>query len=677
MMNSKKITALLLISCLIFFPSCQKDIKKMTVTTGISTNVLSNTAVVSGTIIDLGEGANKYGHCYSTIANPTVDGTKKEMANPDLGDFTSNLSDLIPNTTYYAKAYLARGNEVVYGSEINFKTSPLTTPGAPTIGVATAGNAQATVIFAAPASDGGSPITGYTATSSPGGLTGTGTANPIIVLGLTNGTAYTFTVTATNANGTGPASSASNSVTPSASLTTPGAPTGVSATTGYEKATVTFTAPVNNGGSSITGYTVTSSPGGFTGNGTSSPITVTGLPALIAYTFTVTATNAIGTGPASSASNSVTPTTVPGAPTIGAATSGSTQATVAFTAPANDGGSAILGYTVTSSPGSITGTGTSSPITVTGLTNGTACTFTVVATNINGNSAPSAASNSVTPSTVPGAPTGVTATTLYSQAIVTFTAPESNGGSPITGYTVTSNPDGITRNGSSSPITITGLTYYTAYTFTVVATNINGNSASSSASNSVIPGTVTNPATGKIWMDRNLGATSVAVTSTYANAYGHLYQWGRGTDGHQVRTSGTTTTLSTSNTPGHGNFILAPNSPYDWRSPQNTNLWQGVSGENNPCPTGYRLPTEAEWNAERLSWSSNNAAGAFASPLKLTVAGNRDLWDGSLYNVGTSGGCWSSTVSGTNSRFMSFSSNDAGIYNFYRAYGSSVRCIKN
>ena len=188
---------------------------------------------------------------------------------------------------------------------------------------------------------------------------------------------------------------------------------------------------------------------------------------------------------------------------------------------------------------------------------------------------------------------------------------------------------------------------------------------------------VTNPATGKIWMDRNLGASQVATSSTDEASYGHLYQWGRGADGHQLRTSGTTTNLSSSDSPGHGNFILAPNTPYDWRSPQNTNLWQGVSGVNNPCPTGYRLPTEAEWNAERLSWSSNNAAGAFASPLKLPLAGGRSSSNGSLYSVGSYGHYWSSTISSTGSRDLYFDSSYAYMRTYGRAYGYSVRCLKD
>jgi hypothetical protein len=91
---------------------------------------------------------------------------------------------------------------------------PLKVPDAPTIGTAGASNASASVVFTAPTNVGGGAITGYTATSSPGGFTGTGTSSPITVSGLSNGTSYTFTVVATNAYGTGPSSAASNSVTP-------------------------------------------------------------------------------------------------------------------------------------------------------------------------------------------------------------------------------------------------------------------------------------------------------------------------------------------------------------------------------------------------------------------------------------------------------------------------------
>ncbi|HUX97512.1 MAG TPA: hypothetical protein VMV47_17395, partial [Bacteroidales bacterium] len=186
---------------------------------------------------------------------------------------------------------------------------------------------------------------------------------------------------------------------------------------------------------------------------------------------------------------------------------------------------------------------------------------------------------------------------------------------------------------------------------------------------------VTNPATGRIWMDRNLGANQVATSSTDAASYGDLYQWGRAADGHQIRTSGTTSTLSGTDTPGHANFILATS---DWRSPQNTDLWQGVNGVNNPCPTGFRIPTNAELDAERASWSSQNAAGAFASPLKLPLAGLRHFSVGSLVNVGVAGYYWNSTVYSTYSWSLVFGSGSTQMYSGgYRATGYSVRCIKD
>jgi uncharacterized protein (TIGR02145 family) len=188
---------------------------------------------------------------------------------------------------------------------------------------------------------------------------------------------------------------------------------------------------------------------------------------------------------------------------------------------------------------------------------------------------------------------------------------------------------------------------------------------------------VTNPTTGKTWMDRNLGASQVATSSTDAASYGDLYQWGRRSDGHQCRTSATTATLSSVDQPSNGNFILAPNIPYDWRSPQNANLWQGVNGVNNPCPSGYRIPTEPEWQAERLTWSPNTSVGAFASPLKWPMAGVRSNSNGLLGVVGTQALYWTSFTNGTISGGRGFDSFSASVGGPNRASGFSVRCIKN
>jgi Fibrobacter succinogenes major domain (Fib_succ_major) len=187
---------------------------------------------------------------------------------------------------------------------------------------------------------------------------------------------------------------------------------------------------------------------------------------------------------------------------------------------------------------------------------------------------------------------------------------------------------------------------------------------------------VTSP-TGKIWMDRNLGATQVATSSTDAASYGDLYQWGRRADGHQCRTSAATGVLSSIDQPANGNFITPGSTPYDWRSPQNVNLWQGVNGVNNPCPSGYRIPTDPELEAERLSWSVNTSVGAFASPLKLPMAGYRDGSISFLYDIGARGYYWSSTVSGADSRRFRFDSIAAYMSTNTRAGGYAVRCLKD
>ncbi|ADT92376.1 putative Ig domain-containing protein [Shewanella baltica] len=433
-------------------------------------------------------------------------------------------------------------------------------PSAPTIGTATAGNAQASVNFTASASNGGAAVTSYTVTSNPSGFTGTGVGSPISVIGLTNGVAYTFTVTATNSAGTGAASAASNSVTPaspqtitfadpgaqnfgtsptltatsdsgltptftssttgvctissggllnfvsvgtctinadqvgdssylaattvsrsfSISAVVPGAPTAASATAGDTQASVTFSAPIFTGGAAITGYTATSNPGGFTGASASSPLTVTGLTNGVAYTFTVTATNSVGTGAASTATSSTTPKAIqtitfadPGAQSFGTApmliASASSGLTVTFT-------SSTTGVCTITAGGA--------------LTFGSTGTCTIDANQAGDGSYLAAAqvSRSFTVNAVvPGVPTIGTASAADSQASVSFTAPIFNGGSSITGYTVTSSPGGFNASGAASPITVTGLANGSPYTFSVVATNAIGSSSASGVSNSVTP----------------------------------------------------------------------------------------------------------------------------------------------------------------------------------------------
>lgn len=183
---------------------------------------------------------------------------------------------------------------------------------------------------------------------------------------------------------------------------------------------------------------------------------------------------------------------------------------------------------------------------------------------------------------------------------------------------------------------------------------------------------VTNPKTGKTWMDRNLGASQVATSKNDTKSYGDLYQWGRRSDGHQCRNSSTTSALSNTLQPSHG-FFITTNGGTDWTAIQNDNAWQSATFINNPCPLGYRLPTDAEFEEERLSWSSQ-----FNSPLKLPMSGIRGT-GGGIGGEGNMGTYWTMTVSASLGRSRAITISDGTIYmhNENKSSGLSVRCIKN
>jgi len=292
----------------------------------------------------------------------------------------------------------------------------LRVPAAPTIGAATPFSGHAAIAFTPSVTDG---ITGntYTATCVVGtataGNSATGTTSPIVVLGLTNGTAYNCSVKSSNPIATS-AASANVAVTALATLAgAPGAPLITTITPGATQAIIAFTAPVNDGGSAITGYTaacVTGVSAAVTATGSASPLTVTGLTTATAYTCTVKAANALSTsgnaaGSTSAASAAFTTTasiSQPGAPTNVTAIAGNASARIAFAAPQFNGGSAITSYTASCVNGShtVTVAGAVSPLTVTGLTNSTAYTCTVTASHATLTSAVSTASASFTPTVV-------------------------------------------------------------------------------------------------------------------------------------------------------------------------------------------------------------------------------------------------------------------------------------
>ena len=192
-----------------------------------------------------------------------------------------------------------------------------------------------------------------------------------------------------------------------------------------------------------------------------------------------------------------------------------------------------------------------------------------------------------------------------------------------------------------------------------------------------LPNWPTTPQTaGKIWVQANLGALRVATSSTDEDSYGWYYNWGKPTDGHQFRNSPVSDTRFSSDTPTPGIFTCCGNNIIEWQTTRNTNLWSGVNGTNNPCPSGWRLPTKSEWET-LLSTSPaiTNSSTAYSSNLKLPAQMGRDRGDGTIKSNNTNNIYWSGDAS--NSSWAWHHSGGIATGAFHLTYGAAVRCVQN
>ncbi len=414
-----------------------------------------------------------------------------------------------------------------------------TTPSAPQGLTAVAGDASVNLSWKAPASDGGSAVTGYNVyrgTSPAGeGTTPIATNVPTTTFsdaGRVNGTTYYYTVSAVNAVGVSTRSNEASATPQPTQPTAPGAPTGLTATAGNASVVLSWTAPASNGGSAVTGYAVYrgSTPGGegptpIATNVTGTSFTDTGEVNGTAYYYKVAAINAVGTSPQSNEASATPRATVPSAPIGLIASAGDGRVALSWQLPASDGGSGVTGYTVYR--GTAAGAESSTPIatnvaltslTDTAVTNGTAYFYRVAAVNAVGTS-PSSNEASATPratSSAPSAPQSLAAVGSSTTVTLSWSAPASNGGSVVTGYNVyrgtsagaeASTP--VASNVAGTGFTDTGLANGTTYFYRVAAVNAVGTSPTSNEASATPRATVAGAPTA---LTATAGNASVSLT---------------------------------------------------------------------------------------------------------------------------------------------------------------------
>ena len=387
------------------------------------------------------------------------------------------INGLTNGTSYAVKMLATNATGTSSASSSAVSATPLTLPGAPTIGTITVGNQQASVAFTAPASNGGSAITQYKYRLDNGSyVTLPGLSSPFTITGLTNGTSYGLVMTTVNAAGESVASS-SVSFTPAIG---PSTPVIQSITASNQSISVSFTA--NNGGSELTGlqYYLNDASMGVTIATTTSPLVISGLTNGTAYRVKFSVSNAKGTSSVSLNSSYATPITVPDAPTIESITSGNQYVQFTFSDPLSNGSSAITGYKYSLNGGAYVAVGlVQSPYRISqNISNGTEYKVQLIATNAAGDSVASSESSPVIPCRVPDVPTIVSVQNGDQSATVQISS-GFNGGSEILSYTYTfGQGEPVVITSLSSPLIFSNLTVGTVYPFQLKATNIVGDSPS-------------------------------------------------------------------------------------------------------------------------------------------------------------------------------------------------------